>query len=75
MLATAKDNGALHFDTDPTLLTQRCLFAKEIVEAVTDHPLFILVINTATRQQRFNKHEVLGVSNDYIFTTVSKEDR
>lgn len=62
ILVTTKTNGLLHFEPDPNLVTPGCLPTKGIVEAIANRSFFILVTNNSTKQQRFDKHKVTGLS-------------
>lgn len=72
ILVITKAKCFLYFYTDPNLVIQECLSAKDIVEAIPNHPLFILVTNTSTNQQHF-KHKILVRVKDYISTVVCTE--
>lgn len=72
-MVTIESKGILHFDPDHYPVTQRCLPVKGITNSLPDRPFFILVTNTATKYQLFEKRKVLGNLNDDISTMISAE--
>lgn len=63
----------LYFVPDLNLVTQGCWPTKRITEAVPNLPFFILVTNTSTKQQHFNKHKLPRRLSDDITTIFSTE--
>lgn len=72
MLRT-KAKGLHHLDPDSTVFTEGWLPAEGIVEAIGNRQFFILLSNMTTKQELFDKHEVMGHLNDDISTNVSAE--
>lgn len=73
VMVTAKAKRLLDLDPEPHLVGSGCSPAKGIVKALSNCPFFILVTNTATRQEHFNKPTIPGRLHDCISTIVSTE--
>lgn len=73
IMVSTKATGLLRLGPDLILVTQECLPAKGIVEAISNRPFFIIITNTSTGQQLLNKQIILGRLNDDLSTIFNTE--
>lgn len=73
IMVTTRAKRVLHIDPDHNLASKRCLPTRGIIKALPNRLFFILVTNTTTNQQQFEKHKELGHLNGNIFTIASAE--